>query len=146
MVNAWFYKEYGSVDVLQFGEIEASSAGPGHVLIKVRAAALNPADYKIRQYGMGRSADAPFPVVPGFDVAGVYIVDIAPLPPHLRAVQFIVKPRGSNLERLGKYIESGKLKAVIDPKNPYTFSDVLEAFKHLESGRARGKIVISPIE
>ena len=32
-----------------------------------------------------------------------------------------VKPQGSNLERLGKCIESEKLKPVIDPKSPYAF-------------------------
>ncbi|XP_057866461.1 2-methylene-furan-3-one reductase [Cryptomeria japonica] len=308
MAKAWFYKEYGSVDVLQFGEIPSPSAGPGQVLIEVRAAALNPVDFKLRR---SRSGDTPFPVVPGADVAGVVaevgqgvskfkkgdevyadvlkitegvprqvgtlaeytvaeehllalkpsnlsfeeaaslplalqtallafdtvnfqkgqsvfivggaggvgtlaiqlakhvfeasrivstsstgkvefvrslgadlvvdytkqsyeqidekfdfvfdtigesfkshvvakdegkIVDIATFPPHQKAVNVFVKPKGSDLERVGKYIESGKLKPVIDPKSPYAFSDVVEAFKHLESGRARGKIVISPID
>ncbi|XP_057866462.2 2-methylene-furan-3-one reductase [Cryptomeria japonica] len=74
------------------------------------------------------------------------IVDITAFPPHQKAVNVVTKAHGSNLERVGKYIESGKLKAVIDPKSPYAFSDVVEAYKHQESGRARGKIVISPIE
>lgn len=311
MVKAWFYKEYGSVDVLQFGEIQVPTVGPGYVLIKVRAAALNPVDYKIRQYGMFRTADAPFPMVPGCDLAGVVaevgegvtkfkkgdevyadiqdftvgnpkqvgtlaeftvaeehllalkpsnlsfeeaaslplalltalqafdtvdfqkgqsvfivggaggvgtlalqlakhvfeasrivstssagkaefvkslgadlvvdytkqsydqvdekfdfvfdtmgdsfkshvlvkeegkVVDIASFPPHPRAVSVLVKPKGSDLERLAKYIESGKVKPVIDPKSPFAFSDIVEAFKHQESARAKGKIVISPIE
>ncbi|GLJ46107.1 hypothetical protein SUGI_0971130 [Cryptomeria japonica] len=75
---------------------------------------------------------------------GGKIVDIASFPPHPRALQFIVKPQGSDLERLGKYIDSGKLKPVIDPKSPYAFSDVVKTSKHLKSRRARGKIVISP--
>ncbi|XP_057866463.1 2-methylene-furan-3-one reductase [Cryptomeria japonica] len=311
MVKAWFYNEYGSLDVLQFGEVPDPSLGPGQVLIKIRAAALNPVDFKMRQYGIFRTADAPFPMVPGCDLAGVVadvgegvskfkkgdevygdiqdftvgnprqvgtlaeftvaeehllalkptnlsfeeaaslplalltalqafdsvdfqkgqsvfivggaggvgtlaiqlakhffeasrivstssaakaefvkslgadlvvdytkqsyeqidekfdfvfdtmgesfkshvvakeggkIVDIASFPPHEKAVNLLVKPLGSDLERLAQYIESGKLKPIIDPKSPFAFSDVLEAFKHQESARARGKIVVSPIE
>lgn len=74
------------------------------------------------------------------------VVDITSFHPHPRAEFSMLKPRAHNLEKLQPYIESGKLKAVIDPKSPYSFSDVIEAFKHIESGRARGKIVISPIE
>lgn len=50
---------------------------------------------------------------------------------------------GDNLEKLGPYLESGKLKAVIDPTGPYAFGDVIEAFRYLETGRARGKVVIT---
>lgn len=50
---------------------------------------------------------------------------------------------GENLEKLGPYLESGKLKAVIDPTGPYAFGDVIEAFRYLETGRARGKVVIT---
>ncbi|KAH9328444.1 hypothetical protein KI387_000552, partial [Taxus chinensis] len=67
------------------------------------------------------------------------IADIASFPPHRRAESVFVKPSGSNLERLRPFIESGKLKAVIDPKSPYPFSAVKEAFKHLETERAKGK-------
>lgn len=75
------------------------------------------------------------------------VVDIATLSkPHPRVEGFGVSPHGHNLEKLQPYIESGKVKPVIDPKSPYSFSDVREAFKHLETGRAKGKIVISPIE
>nr|ABR16968.1 unknown [Picea sitchensis] len=74
------------------------------------------------------------------------IIDIANPSPHPRAEFFIVTASGSNLERLRGYIECEKLKPVIDPISPYSFSNVMEAFKHIESGRARGKIVISPID
>ena len=74
------------------------------------------------------------------------VLDIANLHPHPRAEFFCSSPNGHDLEKLQPYIESGKVKPVIDPKSPYSFSHVKEAFKYLESGRARGKIVISPIE
>ena len=74
------------------------------------------------------------------------VVDIASFQPHPRAEFFLLTPSGNNLEKLQQYIESGKLKPVIDPKSPYSFSDAIEAFRLQESGRAKGKIVISPIE
>jgi len=74
------------------------------------------------------------------------IVDIATFQPTSRVERILVSPHAKNLQKLQPYIESEKLKPVIDPKSPYSFSDVIEAFKHQESGRARGKIVISPIE
>ncbi|KAH9328544.1 hypothetical protein KI387_000652 [Taxus chinensis] len=301
MQKAWFHKENGSVNVLQFGEFPLPNVGTGQLLIKVKAAALNPIDYKILN---PRRTRRTLPAAPGCDVAGVVadvgggaskfnkgdevygdiqdftagnlqqygtlaqytvaeehlmalkpsnflplalltalqsfdtvnfqkgqsvfivggaggvgtlaiqlakhvfeasrivstastgkldfvkslgadlvvdytqqsydrvpekfdfvfdtigesfkshvvakeegkVVDIASFPPHPRAESVILKPRGSNLERLRDFIESGKLKAVLDPKSPYAFSEVVNAFKHQESGRARGKIVVSPIE
>jgi len=308
--KAWFYNEYGSIDVLQFGEVPVPTPGPGQLLVKIRAAALNPVDFK-RRNGLFRNKDSDFPAVPGCDAAGVVvevgdgvskfkngdevysdiqnfvagrpkqwgtlaqytvveeylvapkptnlsfeeaaslplalltaqqafdiakfekgksvfivggaggvgslaiqlarhvygaskivstastgkldfvkslgadlvidytkqsydqisekfdfvfdtigdsakshvvakeegkIVDIATFQPTSRVERILVSPHAKNLEKLQPYIESEKLKPVIDPKSPYSFSDVIEAFKHLETGRARGKIVISPIE
>uniref|UniRef100_A0A0D6QRD0 Enoyl reductase (ER) domain-containing protein n=1 Tax=Araucaria cunninghamii TaxID=56994 RepID=A0A0D6QRD0_ARACU len=307
--KAWFYNEYGPLEVLQFGDFAVPQPGPGQILVKVRAAALNPVDFKRRE-GLFGHADSDFPAVPGCDMCGevvgvgegitkfkkgdvvysdiqnftagrpkqcgtlaqytvveetlaahkpnnlsieeaaslplalltaqqafdivgfqsgqsvfivggaggvgslaiqlarhVYgasrivstcstakmefvkslgadlavdytkqsydeilekfdfvfdtigessksyvvakgaapIIDIATFQPIPRVKFFLVYPSASNLERLSPYIESGKLRPVIDPKGPYAFSDVLEAFKHQESGRAMGKIVISPI-
>jgi 2-methylene-furan-3-one reductase len=61
MQKAWFYNEYGSIDVLQFGEFPVPKPGPGEILLKIRAAALNPVDYQKRE-GLFRSADCDFPV------------------------------------------------------------------------------------
>jgi len=310
MQKAWFYNEYGPRAVLQYGDFPVPQLGDTQVLVRVRAAALNPVDFKLRN-GVFKDTGLEFPVVPGCDVAGVIvdegdnvsmfskgdevygniqsfntvgpkqygtlaqytaveeslialkpenmsfeeaasfplalqtaqegfdrakfqrgqtvfivggeggvgslaiqlakyvygaskittttspgkvdfvkklgpdmvidytkksydqilekfdfvfdtigdshrsyvvakeegkIIDIANSSPHPRAEFYIVTPSGSNLERLRSYIECEKLKPVIDPTGPYAFSNVMEAFKHLESGRARGKVVISPID
>lgn len=71
------------------------------------------------------------------------IVDITWPPSHPRAVYSSLTVSGEILEKLRPYIESGKLKAQIDPTGPYKFKDVIEAFRYLETGRARGKVVIS---
>jgi 2-methylene-furan-3-one reductase len=72
------------------------------------------------------------------------MVDITWPPSHPRAVYSSLTVSGDNLEKLRPYLESGKLKAVIDPTGPHAFGDVIEAFRYLETGRARGKVVVSP--
>ncbi|KAJ8774044.1 hypothetical protein K2173_009475 [Erythroxylum novogranatense] len=71
------------------------------------------------------------------------IVDITWPPSHPRAVYSSLIASGENLEKLNSLLETGKLQATIDPTGPYKFTDVIEAFRHLETGRARGKVVIS---
>ena len=72
------------------------------------------------------------------------VIDITWPPSNPRAVYSGLTVSGKILEKLRPFLESGKLKAVIDPTGPYHFSDVIEAFRYLETGRARGKVVVSP--
>ncbi|KAK7266113.1 hypothetical protein RIF29_18753 [Crotalaria pallida] len=61
------------------------------------------------------------------------------------AIPFEVTSNGLELEKLQPYLESGKVKAVLDPKGPFPFTQAIEAFSHLETNRAIGKVVIHPI-
>ncbi|KAJ9708936.1 hypothetical protein PVL29_000768 [Vitis rotundifolia] len=63
-------------------------------------------------------------------------------PPGFR---FVVTSNGEVLKKLNPYLESGKVKPVVDPKGPFPFSQVVEAFSYVETSRATGKIVIHPI-
>ncbi|CAI9101612.1 OLC1v1038979C1 [Oldenlandia corymbosa var. corymbosa] len=72
------------------------------------------------------------------------IIDITWPPSNPRAVHSGLTVSGEILEKLNPYLETGKLKAVIDPKSPFHFYKVVNAFRYLETGRARGKVVISP--
>ncbi|XP_050382400.1 2-methylene-furan-3-one reductase [Argentina anserina] len=73
----------------------------------------------------------------------VTIVGLRPVTPP--AIFFVLTSKGSTLEKLETYLESGKVKPVLDPTGPYPFSKVVEAFGHLESSRATGKVVVYPI-
>ncbi|CAL5012035.1 unnamed protein product [Urochloa decumbens] len=72
----------------------------------------------------------------------VVVLTGAVTPPGFR---FVVTSNGSTLEKLNPYLESGKVKPLVDPQGPFPFSKVVEAFSYLETGRATGKVVISPI-
>ncbi|KAG6495568.1 hypothetical protein ZIOFF_043394 [Zingiber officinale] len=58
---------------------------------------------------------------------------------------FVLTSNGAMLTKLNPFIEEGKIKPLVDPKGPFPFSQVIEAFTYLESGRATGKVVIYPI-
>ncbi len=56
---------------LQVGDVADPVVGPGCVLIEVRAAAVNPVDWKIVGGHLAGLMDTVFPAIPGWDVAGV---------------------------------------------------------------------------
>ena len=61
---------YGAPDQMQPYEVDVPEPGPGEVTIDVRAAGVNPADYKAVAGNRGRDeANLPLPI--GFEVAGV---------------------------------------------------------------------------
>ena len=62
--------DYGPPEVLRVCDVEIPSAGAGQILIRIAAAAVNPADVKWRA-GMFRThAPIGFPHILGYDVAG----------------------------------------------------------------------------
>ena len=61
---------YGGGERVVVREVEAPRPGPGQVLIRVRAAGVNPIDWKIRSGQMRLVKRAPLPAVLGFDAAG----------------------------------------------------------------------------
>ncbi|GAA1589646.1 NADP-dependent oxidoreductase [Actinomadura kijaniata] len=71
-MRAVTYDAYTTDDSrLRAGEVPDPRLGPGQVLIEVRAAGVNPVDWKIMAGGLDAMMDAVFPVIPGWDVAGV---------------------------------------------------------------------------
>jgi len=65
------YDAYGSDDVLTLRDLPEPKVGPGEVRIRVKRAGVNPVDWKVMSGGLDGLMDAVFPVVPGWDVAGV---------------------------------------------------------------------------
>ena len=57
---------------------------------------------------------------------------------------FVLKSNSAALEKLNPYLETGKVKPLIDPKAPFPFEQTVEAFSYLDTNRATGKVVIYP--
>lgn len=72
MPRAVRFSRYGGPEVLEIVDVPELHAGPGEVRIAVRAAGVNPFDWKVRRGYMAGGADAPDePQGLGSDVAGV---------------------------------------------------------------------------
>ncbi|MFI2101905.1 NADP-dependent oxidoreductase [Isoptericola sp. NPDC019693] len=70
-MRAITYSRFGGSDVLELTEQPDPQAGPDSVVVRVRAASVNPVDWKVREGYLAGLLDTQFPVVPGWDVAGV---------------------------------------------------------------------------
>ncbi|MFD6950723.1 alcohol dehydrogenase [Nocardiopsis sp. TSRI0078] len=64
-------QQYGSADDLSLEELPDPKVAPSEVLIRVRAAGVNPVDWKLASGGLDALMEADFPFIPGWDVAGV---------------------------------------------------------------------------
>jgi NADPH:quinone reductase-like Zn-dependent oxidoreductase len=65
------FDEYGDVDVLKVADVPVPDPGPGQVLVRVRAAGINPGEAKIREGLLHARWPATFPSGQGSDLAGV---------------------------------------------------------------------------
>ncbi|CAK9145814.1 unnamed protein product [Ilex paraguariensis] len=71
MQKVWMYEEYGSKEVLKLGDLAIPTPKQYQLLVQVKASALNPIDFKLRQQPI---VPIDFPVIPGCDMAGVVVV------------------------------------------------------------------------
>ncbi|MFI1161893.1 NADP-dependent oxidoreductase [Streptomyces sioyaensis] len=62
---------YGGPDVLAYSDLPDPKVAPDSVLVRVKAAGVNPVDWKILAGYLDPMLDTHFPIVPGWDVAGV---------------------------------------------------------------------------
>jgi NADPH:quinone reductase-like Zn-dependent oxidoreductase len=70
-VKAVRFDEYGGVGVLKVVDVPRPVAGPGQVLVQVKAAGINPGEAKIRDGLMHSRWPATFPSGQGSDLAGI---------------------------------------------------------------------------
>lgn len=81
-MRAVTYDRFGGPEVLRLGELPVPVVGPGEVRIRVRRAAVNPVDWKVMAGGLTGLMPHVFPIVPGWDVAGV-VEAVGPDTPEL---------------------------------------------------------------
>lgn len=69
-MRAVVYKRFGGPEVLEVMELAEPHAGPGQVRVRVRAAGVNPMDWRRLAGGSGAGAGPERATVPGTDAAG----------------------------------------------------------------------------
>src|SRR4051794_37171092 len=70
-MRAVTFLEYGGPEVLGVRDMPVPEPGPGQVRIAVRAAGVNPIDWKIRSGAMSAFMPVEFPVIDAREAAGV---------------------------------------------------------------------------
>lgn len=71
MPKAVRYDEFGGIDVLRVDEVERPVPGDGQVLVRVKAAGINPSEAVIRTGALADLFPSTFPSGQGSDLAGV---------------------------------------------------------------------------
>jgi len=107
-MRAMSYDAYGDLDVLHASELPEPRLAPGAVLVEVRSASVNPVDWKLMAGGLDALLDVVFPVVPGWDAAGV-VVRTGPDAPELQVGDEVLTYARKDVVSGGTY---GELVAV----------------------------------
>ena len=82
-MRAMVIDEWGERDKFREADVEGAPTGPDMVRVRVRAAGVNPVDYKIRQGYMAQAYPAHFPLIIGWDAAGV-VDEVGPAVTHFK--------------------------------------------------------------
>ncbi|MEX2477630.1 MAG: NADP-dependent oxidoreductase [Gracilimonas sp.] len=70
-MKAVYIEEYGELKQVITGELEKPEPGEGEVLVRTKAAGVNPVDAAVAKGMMKDAIPGKFPLIPGWDVAGV---------------------------------------------------------------------------
>ncbi|OHC20508.1 MAG: zinc-binding oxidoreductase [Pseudomonadales bacterium RIFCSPHIGHO2_12_FULL_40_16] len=55
-----------------------------------------------------------------------------------------MQPNGQQLSEISKLVESGNINPIVD--KTYTFTEIKNAFQYVNTGRAKGKVVLKIAE
>lgn len=70
-MKASYYEEFGDLNQIKTGELDRPEPGEGELLIRVKSAGVNPVDAAIARGMLKNAIPTEFPVIPGWDAAGV---------------------------------------------------------------------------
>ena len=115
--------EYGDADVLRMRDLPDPLVGPDQVLVRVRAAGVNPVDHKIRAGYLQGAFPHHTPLIPGWDVAGEVAVTgpaVTDFQPGDRVFAYARKDHVQN----GTYAELVSVPDRVLAHTPAAISDV----------------------
>lgn len=70
-MKAAYVEKTGSLDSIKIGELETPDVGEGEVLVRIKAAGVNPVDAAVPQGYLEERIPHGFPLIPGWDLSGV---------------------------------------------------------------------------
>ncbi|WP_120002842.1 NADP-dependent oxidoreductase [Nesterenkonia muleiensis] len=109
-MRAMAYTEYGEPQSLQLKDLPTPKLGPGEVLIRAERASVNPVDWKLMSGALDPMMDTFFPVIPGWDVAGV-VEAVGPDVPELTPGDRVASYARKDYVQGGTYAECVSVRA-----------------------------------
>jgi NADPH:quinone reductase and related Zn-dependent oxidoreductases len=117
-MRAVVYPRYSSdLGTLEVRELPRPKLAPGSVLIDVRAAGVNPVDWKVMAGGLEPMFDAIFPVIPGWDVAGV-VIDLGYDTPEFAVGDEVIAYARKDVLHAGSFAEQMAIPASAVARKP----------------------------
>jgi NADPH:quinone reductase-like Zn-dependent oxidoreductase len=98
--RAVLIRSYGGANAAEVAEIPTPEAGPGQVLVRVRAAGVNGIDWKVREGSVRDAFPLQLPAVLGIELSGV-VEAVGPGAARFRVGDRVMGPRGG----LGAYAD-----------------------------------------
>jgi NADPH:quinone reductase-like Zn-dependent oxidoreductase len=134
--NVEMVQSIGADHVIDYRQKDFTKSGAGYDLILDNVANRSFSDLR-------RALTPEGIIIPNSGHGGMgYVIKAFLLSPFIRqqGSMYLTKTNHKDLVMLKELIESGKVTPVID--RTYPLSDTIEAFRYLEKGHARGKVVI----
>ncbi|WP_067934017.1 NADP-dependent oxidoreductase [Alicyclobacillus kakegawensis] len=101
-MRAVYIEAYGGKEQLKYGELPRPAIGADDVLIEVHAAGVNPVDWKIREGYLKQRLNYTFPLILGWDAAGVVVETGSNVTQFQVGDKVFTRPE---IERNGSYAE-----------------------------------------
>lgn len=117
--RAVLIRAYGGADAVEVGEIATPEAGPGQVLVRVRAAGVNGIDWKIREGYVRDAFPLQLPAVLGIELAGE-VEAVGPGVARFKAGERVMGPLG----RPGAYANFVTVEEANLSRTPDALDDV----------------------
>jgi NADPH:quinone reductase-like Zn-dependent oxidoreductase len=140
VVKAVRFRRFGGPEVLEIADLPDPHPGPGQVRIAVRAAGVNPSDWKKRAGLM----DEELPQTLGYAGGPGHVVTIADFGgAKEHGVRFSTGETGRALHALddiGELTESGRFSLPV--ARAFPLAEIAEAHRLSEHGHVHGKLVL----
>jgi NADPH:quinone reductase-like Zn-dependent oxidoreductase len=109
------------LSTLQVVERPQPKVAPSAVLIEVKAASVNPVDWKLMAGGLDALMDSVFPVIPGWDVAGV-VAAVGPDTPEFAVGDEVIAYARKEVNSGGTFAELVAVPSTAVARKPSTLT------------------------
>lgn len=115
-MKAWAIQKYGDNSNLQLMDLPMPSLGNNEVLVQIKAASINPVDFKIRNGDMKSVIRYKFPLILGNDCSGVITATGSQVRQFKIGDEIYTRPHKDRIGTLAEYVTVQEDAVAIKPK------------------------------